>query len=161
VISKGQRKDRKGNSLPSCAFQFPRRCWECGLRPMHEGQSSQGRTVKIHPQERLLQEARAFQKARLRTVPEVASGSRASSGSLMQLGCDSALRWKNKTLFQLLMRPRGELTLVRAKWADAEPKPPKAHLFVLLLARSFAQWVASIVKLHLAADQLSWPALEG
>ena len=65
VGAKGGRKDRKGNPLPLRAFHFDAKL--CDVCPLREAcvktALGKGRTVSIHPQERLLQTARAFQKS--------------------------------------------------------------------------------------------------
>ncbi|MFQ5381381.1 MAG: IS1182 family transposase [Dehalococcoidia bacterium] len=89
-------------------------CATCELRPQCTG-SQRGRSVAVHPQESLLQEARAFQE-----TPEFREYQRARQAAehrlarLVQLGIRQArYRGKIKTVFQLLMAATvANLTLI-------------------------------------------------
>ena len=143
----GRRKDRKGNDINLQAFHFdPAVCDACPMRGQCvKAGPGRGRTVTIHPQERLLQEARAFQKsdafAPYRAKRQVAEHRIAR---LIQLGMRQARYFgRKKTLFQLLMAATvANLTLVATKVGLMRGRGnQKAHL----LAHSLASLVAFIV----------------
>ena len=62
IVPAGKRTDRTGRTYRLQAFQFDGAgCWVCPLRSQCiASQGSRGRRVQIHPQEALLQEARAL-----------------------------------------------------------------------------------------------------
>jgi transposase len=116
----GRRKDRKGKSQEWLGFRFdPTICASCALRASCvKAGPGKGRTVSLHPQEALLQEARAFQRSeaflpyrKWRQVVEH------RIARLMQLGMRQARYFgRAKTLFQLLMASTvANLTLVATK----------------------------------------------
>lgn len=120
LISQGYWKDREGNKHKGQAYRFETAvCATCPLRgDCIKTKANQGRTVSLHPQEGLLQKARAFQKSeafkeycQLRQVAEH------RIARLMQLGVRQArYLGRKKTLFQLLMAATvANLTLVARK----------------------------------------------
>ncbi|MBI4332182.1 MAG: IS1182 family transposase [Chloroflexi bacterium] len=120
LVRKGKQTDYEGKDIQLYAFQFDREvCEACSLRSeCVAGRSGNGRTVSLHPQEALLQEAREFQKSeaflpyrKMRQVVEH------RIGRLMQLGVRQARYFgRAKTLFQLLMAATvANLTLVATK----------------------------------------------
>jgi hypothetical protein len=117
-ISSGDRYGAPG--VPLRAFRFDAAvCDGCPLRPKCvQARPGKGRLVMIHPQEALLQEARAFQHseafASYRQLRQVAEHRLAR---LMQLGVRQARYFgRTKTLFQLLMAATvANLTLVATK----------------------------------------------
>jgi hypothetical protein len=114
-ISSGDRYGAPG--IPLRAFRFDAAiCDGCPLRPKCvRARPGKGRLVMIHPQEALLQEARAFQKseafAPYRKLRQVAEHRLAR---MMQLGVRQARYFgRTKTLFQLLIAATvANLTLV-------------------------------------------------
>ena len=114
-ISSGDRYGAPG--VPLRAFRFDAAvCDGCPLRPKCvRARPGKGRLVMIHPQEALLQEARAFQKsesfAPYRKLRQVAEHRLAR---MMQLGVRQARYFgRTKTLFQLLIAASvANLTLV-------------------------------------------------
>ena len=116
----GRRKDRNGQSQEWLGFKFdPQVCAVCPLRPQCvTAAPGKGRTVSLHPQEALLQEARAFQLSEefspYRELRQVAEHRIAR---LMQLGVRQARYFgRAKTLYQLLMAATvANLTLVAAR----------------------------------------------
>jgi len=120
LVAKGRCKDRSGRSEPRRTFQFaPALCAPCQLRPrcVRAG-PGKGRTISLHPQEGLLQEARGFQGSeeyapyrRLRQAAEH------RLARLVQLGMRKARYFgREKTLFQALMAAAvANLTLVASK----------------------------------------------
>ena len=115
----GRRTNRNGKSEEWFAFTFhPEVCAVCPLRASCvKAGPGKGRTVSLHPQEALLQEARAFQRSEAfdpyRQMRQVAEHRLAR---LMQLGMRQARYFgRAKTLYQLLMAATvANLTLVAA-----------------------------------------------
>ena len=120
LVRRGRRKDRCGQVIDLYAFQFDEAvCRACPLRASCvKGKSGKGRSVALHPQEALLQKARAFQcseaYAPYRALRQVAEHRLAR---LMQLGARKARYFgRRKTLFQLLIAATvANLTLVATK----------------------------------------------
>lgn len=120
LVRAGTRRDRDGEWMGVQAFQFDAAvCGACPLRDTCVAAGpGKGRTVTIHPQEALLQDARAFQRSaafvpyrKLRQVAEH------RIARLMQLGVRQA-RYvgRVKTLYQVLMAATvANLTLVATK----------------------------------------------
>jgi hypothetical protein len=114
------RKDRLGNKHQVKAFCFDGAvCRDCHLREycVAAGEGK-GRTVTLHPQEGLLQEARAFQNSEaFRECNQRRQVSEHRLARLMQLGLRKARYFgRTKTLFQLLMAATvANLTLVATK----------------------------------------------
>jgi transposase len=120
IISQGSWKDKDGDKHKGVAFRFGAEgCAKCPLRDdCIKAKANRGRTVSLHPQEGLLQEAKALQKSatfidycKLRQVAEH------RIARLMQLGSRQArYMGREKTLFQLLMAATvANLTLVARK----------------------------------------------
>jgi len=114
--------DGHGGQQPSRRFEFNAAvCRACVLRPKYvASKKGRGRTVSLHPQEALLQQARALQHSEAfveykqhRQVSE----HRLRLARLMQLGMRQARYFgRAKTLFQLLMAATvANLTLVATK----------------------------------------------
>ena len=116
----GNRTNRLGQTYPAQSFQFdPAVCGVCPLRDQCIASSKgKGRTVTLHPQEALLQQARAFQKsesfAEYRSRRQVVEHRLAR---LVQLGVrQSRYFGRTKTLYQLLLAATvANLTLVATK----------------------------------------------
>ena len=117
LIRQGSWIDRVGQRQPAYAFQFATgSCAACRLRPeCIKAKTERGRTVHLHPQEDLLQAARALQSSpafsEYRQKRQVAEHRLAR---LVQLGIRQArYSGRAKTLFQLLMAATvANLTLV-------------------------------------------------
>jgi hypothetical protein len=120
LISQGSWKDKDGKKHAGQAFRFEKAvCARCPLRgDCIKTKANRGRTVSLHPQEDLLQKAKAFQKSEAfkeyRQLRQVAEHRIAR---LMQLGIRQArYMGHKKTLFQLLMAATvANLTLVARK----------------------------------------------
>ena len=120
IVPAGKRTDRTGRVYRLQAFQFDGAvCWVCPLRPQCiAAQGSKGRRVLIHPQEALLQQARALQQSadydeyRARRVVVEHRLAR-----LVQLGIRQARYFgRVKTTFQLYLAATvANLTLVAGK----------------------------------------------
>jgi hypothetical protein len=104
-ISSGDRYGAPG--VPLRAFRFDAAvCDACPLRSScMRAQPGKGRLVMIHPQEALLQEARAFQQSEAFTpYRKLRQAAEHRLARLMQLGARQARYFdRTKTLFQLLM----------------------------------------------------------
>ncbi len=120
VVSISSAKRYGAPGVPLRAFRFDAAiCDACRLRPAClRARPGKGRLVMLHPQEALLQEARAFQQseafAPYRKLRQVAEHRLAR---LMQLGVRQARYFGHtKTLFQLMMAAAvANLTLVATK----------------------------------------------
>ena len=152
----GRRPDRQGRSRIQQAFRFDAvMCSECALRPacVRAG-PGKGRTVSLHPQERLLQEARALQES-----PGFAENQRMRQASehrlarIVQLGVRQARYFgRTKTLFQALMAAAvANLTLIARKTGqiDAGKSARRAVAFLLsywrAVASAFSQhWILQV-----------------
>ena len=154
----GTRTDRTGRTHQLRAFRFDAAV--CGACPLKErcvgpGKGS-GRTVRLHPQEAMLQRARALQKSegyaeyrQRRVVVEH------RLARLVQLGVRQARYFgRTKTLFQLLMAATvANLTLVAGKvgrmggiYSGITSRPADCSLAVISTARwsaisGRAEWV--------------------
>ena len=125
LIPRGRYKDRTGRSEPQLVFQFEAgTCGACPLRPSCVAAGpGKGRTVSLHPQEALLQEARRFQRSEeyapyrgLRQVVEH------RIARMVQLGARKARYFGGaKALFQALIAATvANLTLIASKMGQME-----------------------------------------
>lgn len=133
AVSRGRYKDRTGRVHRRQVFEFDAAaCAACMLRPKCvKAEPGHGRTVSLHPEEALRQQARSFQNS-----PEYAPYRRMRQtiehrvARLMQLGVRRARYFgRTKTLFQLLMAATvANLTLVAGKTGmmtgDPNPRIP-------------------------------------
>jgi hypothetical protein len=136
IVTVGGRKDRPGKTLVVRGFQFDAAvCAACPLRAACVGAGAgKGRTVRLHPQEALLQEARAHQHspafAPYRTLRQTAEHRLAR---LMQLGLRQA-RYigRTKTLYQLLLAATvANLTLIATRVGLMGRRAAQASLHVV------------------------------
>ena len=140
LIRQGYWRDRAGNKYPVQAFQFDADvCADCPLRSdCIKAKRAKGRMIRLHPQERLLQEARALQESpafeEYRQKRQVVEHRLAR---LVQLGIRQARYFgRKKTLFQLSMAATvANLTLVATKTGQMCSKiRPKVSFYSLVLA---------------------------
>ena len=133
--SMGRRKDRNGESQEWQGFKFdPEVCAVCPLRPQCVSAGpGKGRTVSLHPQEALLQEARAFQRSEaFSPYKELRQTAEHRIARLVQLGMRQARYFgRVKTLYQLVMAATvANLTLVATKVGLMRGrKSTRNHLF--------------------------------
>ena len=128
----GTRTNRLGRTYLARSFQFdPAVCGVCPLRSQCvAARYGAGRTVALHPQEALLQQARDFQRsegfAEYRRLRQAAEHRLAR---LVQLGVrQSRYFGRAKTRFQLLMAATvANLTLVATKMGMISPAPGSSH----------------------------------
>ena len=116
----GNRTNRLGQTYPAQSFQFdPAVCGVCPLRDQCIASSKgKGRSVTLHPQEALLQQARAFQQSEdFAEYPSRRQVVEHRLARLVQLGVrQSRYFGRTKTLYQLLLAATvANLTLVATK----------------------------------------------
>jgi hypothetical protein len=117
LIRQGYGHYRDGRRYPRQAFLFDANvCASCALRSdCVKAKGYKGRTVRLHPQERLLQEARALQASpAFEEYRQIRQAVEHRLARLVQLGIRQARYFgRRKTLFQLLMAATvANLTLV-------------------------------------------------
>jgi transposase len=127
LITTGYWLDKNRQKQPGKAFAFPvETCAACPLRPQCiQAKTKRGRTVQLHPQEELLQQARAFQNsAEFRSYRQMRQTAEHRLARLVQLGIRQARYFgRRKTLFQLLMAATvANLTLVATKTGQMRSK---------------------------------------
>jgi len=151
-------KDRNGESQERLGFKFdPAVCTACPLRAdCVKAAAGKGRTVSLHPQEKLLQEARAFQRSgAFAPYRQLRQAVEHRIARLMQLGMRQARYFgRVKTLYQLLMAATlANLTLVATKVGLMRERGSRRnHLFAQVLGAI----VAFITVLNVSiADNLS------
>jgi len=134
LVRQGYWQDRCGARHPDRAFLFAAAaCATCQLRSACvKGKGHKGRTVRLHPQEQLLREARALQESpafqeyrRLRQTAEH------RLARLVQLGIRKArYSGRRKTLFQLMMAATvANLTLIARRTAPKQAGGRRASSF--------------------------------
>ena len=152
LISMGSWVDRQGQKQPKKSFAFPAAvCAACPLRPQCiKAKANRGRTVHLHPQEGLLQQARAFQNSpEFQPYRQMRQTAEHRLARLVQLGIRQARYFgRQKTLFQLLLAVTvANLTLVATKtgqmgsktregssffvWLGSLPQRLRQHFFLL------------------------------
>jgi transposase len=117
LIKVGKWTDRHGKKHQRWAFLFDAdRCSACALRSACVWATGhKGRTIRLHPQERLLQEAREFQESdSFKEYRQIRQTAEHRLGRLVQLGIRQARYFgRRKTLYQLLMAATvANLTLI-------------------------------------------------
>jgi len=135
LVRRGYWRNRDGERQPDQAFLFAAdRCSTCPLRPTCvKGKGHKGRTVRLHPQEQLLQEARMLQQSpAFQEYRQVRQTAEHRLARLVQLGIRQARYFgPRKTLFQLLMAATvANLTLVARKTGQMRAKGGHASLFL-------------------------------
>jgi hypothetical protein len=120
LIKAGKWTDRYGEKHQRWAFLFDADfCNTCDRRPgCVKAKGCRGRTIQLHPQERLLQEARELQQSDgFKEYSQIRQTAEHRLARLVQLGIRQARYFgRKKTLFQLLMAATvANLTLVANK----------------------------------------------
>jgi len=162
VITATTRIDRSGQTHRAQGFHFHgATCRKCPLRDacVNAG-NGKGRTVTLHPQEALLQQAREFQKSE--AFAEYRKRRQASEhrfARLVQLGIRQARYFgRAKTLFQLLMAATvANLTLVATK-LGLMGKNNKLHVsFLAAFHQGLVIAISTLaLKLFVVASLLAW-----
>ena len=127
TVPNGTSRDRNGRTHSLRAFQFEAAvCDECLLRKAcTRARLGQGRVVTIHPQERLLQAARALQVSpEFSEYREKRQAAEHRIGRLIQLGIrQSRYFGQAKTLFQVMLAATvANLTLTATKMMKMRPR---------------------------------------
>ena len=152
LIRQGYWQDRHGQRHPDRAFLFDADV--CSLCPLRadciKAKGHKGRSIRLHPQERLLQEARALQQSpAFQEYRQVRQAAEHRLGRLIQLGIRQARYFgRRKTLFQLLMAATvANLTLVATKTGQMSPKgnPPfLSSPLILAIAESIRPYLSHL-----------------
>lgn len=127
LIPTGFWVDKEGQKHPRQSFAFPvETCAACPLRShCIKAKARRGRTVSLHPQEGLLQQARAFQQSpEFQPYRQMRQTAEHRLARLVQLGIRQARYFgRKKTLFQLLMAATlANLTLVATQTGQMRTK---------------------------------------
>ena len=127
LIPTGFWLDKQGQKHPRQSFAFPvETCTTCPLRPQCiKAKAKRGRTVSLHPQEDLLQQARAFQQSpEFQPYRQMRQTAEHRLARLVQLGIRQARYFgRKKTLFQLLMAATvANLTLIATQTGQMRAK---------------------------------------
>jgi hypothetical protein len=151
----GKYVDQKGETHRLFAFRFDAAvCSGCEKRPLCVSAApGKGRTVALHPQEALIQEARAFQQSEaFAPYKQLRQAAEHRIARLMQLGVRQARYFgRAKTLFQLILAATvANLTLVAGKLGllkgqGGRKNRPSSPLWTPLvaLAIAFRAWFRS------------------
>lgn len=161
LIRIGKWTDRRGKKQQRWAFQFDADlCSACARRSECVwAEGHRGRTIRLHPQERLLQEAREFQQsAAFKEYRQTRQTAEHRLARLVQLGIRRARYFGRRyTLFQLLMAATvANLTLVanRTEQRGFEGNP-SVSLSSKILASGRSIWN------HLAHLELNLTTIDG
>lgn len=127
LIPSGFWLDKEGQKQPRQSFAFPVAvCAACPLRPQCiQAKANRGRTVQLHPQEGLLQQAQALQNSpEFQPYRQMRQTAEHRLARLVQLGIRQARYFgRRKTLFQLLMAATvANLTLIATKTGQLRTK---------------------------------------
>jgi hypothetical protein len=134
LIPTGFWLDREGQKQPRKSFAFPVAvCAACPLRPQCiQAKTKRGRWIQLHPQEELLQQARAFQKTpEFQPYRQMRQTAEHRLARLVQLGIRQARYFgRRKTLFQLLIAATvANLTLIATKTGQMRANIGRAFSF--------------------------------
>jgi transposase len=165
LIRQGYWQDRDGQRHPDHTFLFDADV--CSLCPLRsdcvKAKGHKGRTIRLHPQERLLQEARVLQRSpAFQEYRQVRQAAEHRLGRLVQLGIRQARYFgRRNTLFQLLMTATvANLTLVATKTGQMSPKGSPSFSFstsILAIAKSIWRHLSHL-QLAIAPPGLRKPA---
>jgi len=138
LVTTGSWRDKNRKKQPGKSFAFSvETCTACPLRPQCiKTKVSRGRTVQLHPQEGLLQQARAFQNSpEFQPYRQMRQTAEHRLARLVQLGIRQARYFgRKKTLFQLLMAATvANLTLIAGKTGQMHTKIRQAFSFFIWL----------------------------
>ena len=146
LIKAGKWTDRHGKKHQRWAFLFDADiCSACPRRSeCVKAKGRQGRSIRLHPQERLLQEARELQQsAAFKEYRQVRQAAEHRLARLVQLGMRQARYFgRRKTLFQLMMAATvANLTLVANKMEkNGSEDSPSLSLSSSILAFGKSIW---------------------
>ena len=146
LIKAGKWTDRHGEKHQSWAFLFDADvCNACDRRPgCTKAKACRGRSIRLHPQERLLQQAREFQRSdAFKEYSQIRQTAEHRLARLVQLGVRQARYFgRRKTLFQLLLAATvANLTLVASKTEqNGSEDSPSLSLSSSILAFGKSIW---------------------
>jgi transposase len=134
LVPQGMYKDAFGEKIRGQAFVFDKiQCEVCPiLSDCIKAKKRKHRTVQLHPQEKLLQEARAFQQSEaFKEYRRLRQSVEHRLARLVQLGIRQARYFgRRKTLFQLLMAATvANLTLAATKTGQIRTKGGRRDSF--------------------------------
>jgi transposase len=134
LVNCGYWLDKNGQKHRGKVFVFPTEtCAVCPLRPQCvKAKTNKGRSIRLHPQEELMQRARAFQNsAEFHPYRQMRQVAEHRLARLVQLGIRQARYFgRRKTLFQLLMAATvANLTLVATKTGQMRSKTDGEYSF--------------------------------
>ncbi|MFU8771352.1 MAG: IS1182 family transposase, partial [Anaerolineales bacterium] len=134
LVNCGNWLDKNGQKHRGKVFVFPTEtCAVCPLRPQCvKAKTNKGRSIRLHPQEELMQRARAFQNsAEFQPYRQMRQVAEHRLARLVQLGIRQARYFgRRKTLFQLLMAATvANLTLVATKTGQMRSKTDGEYSF--------------------------------
>jgi Transposase DDE domain/Transposase domain (DUF772) len=138
LIPTGFWLDKARQKQPRKSFAFPvETCAACPLRPQClQAKAKRGRWIQLHPQEGLLQQARAFQNSpEFEPYRQMRQTAEHRLARLVQLGIRQARYFgRQKTLFQLLMAATvANLTLIATKTGQMHTKIRQVFSFFIWL----------------------------
>jgi transposase len=146
LVPQGTYKDANGEKISGQAFVFDEiQCEVCPIRSdCVKAKKRKHRTIQLHPQEKLLQEARAFQQSdAFKEYRRLRQSVEHRLARLVQLGIRQARYFgRRKTLFQLLMAATvANLTLAATKTGQIRTKDGRKDSFcVWILSTLNAFW---------------------
>jgi hypothetical protein len=154
LVNSRRYREQDGRYRPGRAFRFPGEvCDTCELRPQcTRAGPGKGRTVALHPQERLLQEARALQNSpRFREYNEKRQVAEHRLARLVQLGVRQARYFgRRKTLFQVRIAAAvANLTLVAANAAQRREDSTQPRPVALFFSR--AKLTIDLIQHHVSS----------
>jgi transposase len=140
LVNVGRRKPRTGEYVKGQAFRFDgASCDACELRAKcTRAGPGKGRSVSLHPQERLLQKARALQASpEFKRYQRMRQTSEHRLARMVQLGVRKSRYFgRTKTLFQALMAAAvANLTLIAGKMGEMGSAGGPGDRFHLLFSR--------------------------
>jgi len=152
LIPTGFWLDKEWQKHPRQSFAFPvETCAACPLRPQCiQAKANRGRTISLHPQEGLLQQARAFQNSpEFQPYRQMRQTAEHRLARLVQLGIRQARYFgRKKTLFQLLIAATvANLTLMATKTGQMRSKTRGES--------SFFAWFGALLQ-RLCEHFVSW-----
>jgi hypothetical protein len=162
LVSSGRGKSRTGEYKKGQAFQFDGAiCAACQLRAScTRARSGKGRMVSLHPQERLLQEARALQESpAFCEYQHMRQASEHRLARMVQLGVRQARYFgRTKTLFQALLAATvANFTLIARKTGEMRVAKitKRAAAFLLSRCRAVATGFSRHWILRMSLSRLS------
>jgi transposase len=160
LVRRGYSRDRDGKKHPRQAFHFDGTI--CAVCPLHaqcvKAKGGKGRTVGLHPQEGLLQEARALQNSpAFQEYSQKRQVAEHRLARMVQLGIRQARYFGHrKTLYQAMMTATvANLTLVATKTGKMRPSSRLPISFFALAETAIMSIWHRMTNLHPSTPQTS------